>query len=391
MQYTLTPARVHRGAADLLTDRLHLTDYGRTCPARTLLAVLFVACARLTSVSAAAAGLRRAPSPETVRKALLANLPDLGRLERRLNDALRASAPARLGGHHRVAVDLTLIPYHGRPQHDADELYRGQVKGGTTHFHAYATAYLIRKGRRVTAALTYVRQGEALAGVLRRLLATARLAGVRPGLLLLDRGFYSVGVVRHLQAARIPFLMPVPLRGRTKDHPGGPGGTRVFGYWRRGGFGSYRLAEAGGRAARVGVVVHCRNRAGRRGKRGREHLVYAYWGWDPPAPARVSELYRGRFGVESSYRQMNQCRARTCTRSPAVRLLLVGVALVLRNVWVWLHWEVLSGKRRGGRVLRLDALTVKALLLMLLQVAEEYLGCTGGARTGRPVPDRLLT
>src|SRR6516164_8655679 len=146
MQYTLTPARVHRGAADLLTDRLHLTDYGRTCPARTLLAVLFVACARLTSVSAAAAGLRRAPSPETVRKALLANLPDLGRLERRLNDALRASAPARLGGHHRVAVDLTLIPYHGRPQHDADELYRGQVKGGTTHFHAYATAYLIRKG-----------------------------------------------------------------------------------------------------------------------------------------------------------------------------------------------------------------------------------------------------
>ena len=114
-------------------------------------------------------------------------------------------------------------------------------------------------------------------------------------------------------------------------------------------------------------------------------------GWDPPAPARVSELYRGRFGVETSYRQMNQCRARTCTRSPAVRLFLVGVALVLRNVWVWLHWEVLSGTRRGGRVLRLEALTVKALLLMLLQVAEELLGMIGAARTGRPIPGRLVT
>ena len=390
MQYTLTPTHVHRCAAGLLADRLRLADYKRTCPARTLLAVVFAACARLTSLSAAAAGLRKAPSPETVRKALLANLPEPGRLEQRLNDALRASTPARLGGRHRVAVDLTLIPYHGTHQHDASELYRGQVKGGTTHFHAYATAYLIRRGQRVTAALTYVRQGEDLAGVLGRLLATARLAGVRPQLLLLDRGFYSVGVIRYLQAARQPFLMPVPIRGRKADHPKGPGGTRVFTSWRRGGFGRYRLTEAGGRVATVGVVVHCRNRAGRRGKRGREHLVYAYWGFDPPSPWQVSQVYRTRFGVESSYRQMNQCRARTCTRSPAVRLFLVGVALVLRNVWVWLHWEVLSGKRRGGRALRPEALTVKALLLMLLQVAAELLGCAGGTRTGRPVPDRLM-
>ena len=45
----------------------------------------------------------------------------------------------------------------------------------------------------------------------------------------------------------------------------------------------------------------------------------------------MSEVYRGRFGVETSYRQMNQCRARTCTRSPAVRLFLVGVAGVI--IW----------------------------------------------------------
>ena len=117
--------------------------------------------------------------------------------------------------------------------------------------------------------------------------------------------------------------------------------------------------------------------------------MYAYWGWQPPAPARVSEVYRGRFGVETSYRQMNQCRARTCTRSPAVRLFLVGVALVLRNVWVWLHWEVLSGRRRGYRRLRLELLTVKALLLMLLQVATDLLGGADDIPAERPLPDRL--
>jgi Transposase DDE domain len=389
MQYTLTAAAVHRFATDLLLLHLALRDYGRSCPAATLLTVTFAACARLTSLFAAALGLRRAPSAETVRKALLANLPERQLLERRCNRALHASSPRLLGRRQRLAVDLTLLPYHGRPYRDADELYRGQAKSGTTHFHAYATAYLIQRGRRVTVALSYARQGEDLADVLKRLLGTAGAAGVRPDLLLLDRGFYAVGVLRYLQAARRPFLMPVPLRGRTADHPRGPGGTRAFASWRRGGFGRHRLTGPGGRPATVGICVHCRNRRGRRGQRGRERLVYAYWGWQPPAPRQVSELYRQRFGIEASYRQMNQCRARTCTRNPAVRLFLVAVALVRRNVWVWLHWEVLSGKRRGGRRLRLEVLTRKALRQRLLQVAGERFGFTEEARTERPIPDGL--
>ena len=388
MQYTLTPSHVHKLAADVLTEHLELTDYKRTCPARTLLTLVFAACARLCSLFAAAADLAKGPSPETVRKALHANLPAIALLERRLNNALRATTPRRLGIRQRLAIDLTLIPYHGTHDQHENELYRSQAKSGTTHFHAYATAYLIRHGQRVTLALSYVRQGEDLAEVLKRLLRTVRKAGVRPGLVLLDRGFFSVGVIRYLQAARQPFLMPVPIRGRKKDHPKGPGGTRAFSYWDRSGFGSHQL-RSGKKAAGVGIVVHCRNRAGRRGKHGRERLVYAYWGWEPPAPARVSELYRDRFGIETSYRQMNQCRARTCTRKPGVRLFLVGVALVLRNVWVWLHWEVLAGVRRGQREVRLELLPLKALLLMLLGVAAELFDLTDEIPTQRPIPDRL--
>ena len=214
-------------------------------------------------------------------------------------------------------------------------------------------------------------------------------AGVRPHRLLLDRGFYAVSVIRYLQAARRPFLMPVPLRGRKADHPRGPGGTRVFAYWRRGGFGRHRLTGPQGRTATVGICVHVRNRRGRRGKHGRERLVYAYWGWSPPAPGPVSDLYRDRFGIETSYRQMNQCRARTCTRDPGVRLFLVAVALALRNVWVWLHWEALAARRRGGRRLRLEALPLKALLQLLLEVAFQRFGFAEGARTERPIPHQL--
>lgn len=387
MEYTLTPAHVHKLTADLLEERLELTDYKRTCSARALLSIIFAACARLVSVSAAAADFLNGPSVETVRKALRANTPSIKVLEPRLNRSLRATTPRPLGTHHRLAIDLTLIPYHGTHQADENELYRSQAKSGTSHFHAYGTAYLIRRGQRVTVALTYVRKGEDPAQVVKRLLQMARQAGVRPRLVLLDRGFFSVSVIRYFQAARTPFLMPVPLRGRKKEHPRGPGGTRVFGYWNRSGRGQHTLTATRGKKATVGIVVHCRNRAGRRGKYGRERLVYAYWGWDPPAAAQVSRLYRDRFGIETSYRQMNQCRARTCTRSPAVRLLLVGVALVLRNVWVWLHWEVLSGSGRGPRAMRLELLRVKTLLLMLLNVAVEQFGLIDAVHIQRPIPD----
>ena len=124
-------------------------------------------------------------------------------------------------------------------------------------------------------ALSYVRQGEDLAAVVKRLLRTASQAQVRPHLLLLDRGFYAVSVLRYLQAARRPFLMPVPLRGRPADHPKGPGGTCGFAYWKRSGFSQHRLTGPGGRSATVGICVHCRNRQGRRGQHGRERLVYA--------------------------------------------------------------------------------------------------------------------
>jgi hypothetical protein len=54
-----------------------------------------------------------------------------------------------------------------------------------------------------------------------------------------------------------------------------------------------------------------------------------------------------------------------------VRLLYVGIALVLRNIWVWLHHTVLAMPRRGGRLIMLERLRWETLLLWLLQVVEE--------------------
>jgi len=142
MQYTLTRSAVYTHAAQLLTKHLRLSDFCPTCPARMLLAVLFAAAARRASISATAARLLRSASAETIRKALHACLPGSDERQRRLNRTLVADLPRALRRRpQRLAVDLTLVPYHGRPLHQADEVYRGQPKHGTSHFHAYATCY----------------------------------------------------------------------------------------------------------------------------------------------------------------------------------------------------------------------------------------------------------
>jgi hypothetical protein len=382
--------RVHRLAAEHLQAHLKFKDYKRKTSAQTLWSLLLAAAARITSLSDACQRLRDAPSDETARKALLATLPDYLTLQRQLNAALAGYLPKTLRKHlQRLAIDLTLIPYHGQPFRDLNEIYRSQAKDGTSHFHAYATAYVVKHGQRYTVALTGVKKGEPLKDVIQRLLRQAACVGVRPRLLLLDRGFYSVAVIRYLQAARYPFLMPVVCHGRSPKQRGGPTGSYVFRTWKTSGWSRHTLTDAKKRTATVSICVKCRNYRGERKRHGRVALIYAYWGYRPASPEAVFTTYRLRFGIESSYRQMHVGRIRTTTRRPAVRLLYVGIALVLRNLWVWLHYTLLSMPRRGGRVLRLERLRWETLLLWLLHVVEERFGVADVTYTERDVEYEL--
>jgi IS4 transposase len=61
-------------------------------------------------------------------------------------------------------------------------------------------------------------------------------------------------------------------------------------------------------------------------------------------------LYRRRFGIETSDRQLHQVKARTSSRNPALRLLLIGLALLIVNLWVLLRRSWVQMTRYGERV-----------------------------------------
>ena len=120
----------------------------------------------------------------------------------------------------------------------------------------------------------------------------------------------------------------------------------------------------------MSICIKCRHRRGERGRHGREALVYGFWGLKPSSYQWVKETYRSRFAIETSYRQLHQARIRTCTRDPLLRLLYVGIALILRNVWVWLHWEILSHPRRGGRRIDLGPLSLRKMFVWFQHLIE---------------------
>ena len=70
----------------------------------------------------------------------------------------------------------------------------------------------------------------------------------------------------------------------------------------------------------------------------------------------------------------NEARIKTCTRDPKLRLLFVGIALVLRNVWVWLHFKLAKGKWDDVPQLFLGLLRFREMLLWIEQVVGKLLG-----------------
>jgi hypothetical protein len=193
-----------------------------------------------------------------------------------------------------------------------------------------------------------------------------REIGLKIRRVLLDRGFFNVAVIGFLQHEELPFLMPVVFRGRKPKKRRPATGLRRI---RRQAAGWYQhTMKSGQQEATFSVCVSYHRDQKRQGrqsgkpKRGKQKkLLYAAWRVQG-SPTEIRKDYRRRFGIETSYRQMRQARIYTCTRSPRLRLFFVAVALLLRNMWVWIHQTRLAEGSGESITLHLELLRFKRML-----------------------------
>ena len=369
----LTCDQVRDMTVDTLIKHLGLVVEGHKFGTQDIWNVTVAASAQCQAIESAAKQLEDAPAPSTVRFHIrngLVNATTLSSLEDSLNICLVSHLPPGISGKwHKVAMDLTLIPYHGQAAVSSSEICRGKAKSGTTHFHCYATAYVIKKNKRITLAFTYVQSTDALTEILERLLTRLRELNVYLKRLYLDKEFYCVPVIRYFQTQypHQKVIIPAVIRGKQ-------GGTRAL---LRGGKSYHttytmRSQKYGEATFQMGVVR--KYSKGRYNRSGVEWFAYALLGNIRSPLHHIYEEYRLRFGIESTYRLMNKVRARTSSQSPGLRLLLVGIALSLVNIWVFLKWSYLGYPRRGGRDVQDDRFPLTMFRQFLLEAVKTIYG-----------------
>lgn len=366
---TLTSDEVLCFAEETLLQHVCLSINGKKCTLQTVFELILKASAGQTSVNDVCDDTPGAPTGTAVLKQLHQALPQglnqLWRLEAKLNEVLVANLTRRmLRVRCDMAIDLVLVPYHGQPDKDEDEVRRSQAREGTTHFHCYATAYMVYKDQRITLALTFVRRHDTMPDILRRLFK--RLDGLQLNVkkLYLDKGFYSIAVIRLLKARGQPFIIPAITRRK--------GGVSKLFIGRASYSTSYTMRNQKLGTETVDLALTRKYSKGRYRRRRSKWFAYVTFGVRTQ-PLQIFQFYRRRFGIESSYRQMNRVRARTSSTNPALRLLYVGVAFLLINLWVRLKQLYACDLHRDGRRLNPRRLTLLRMMHLLTRAIERRL------------------
>ena len=342
----LTAQQIYGLTSQVLQEHLQLDMSNSDFEVSDIWDVLLAAASQRLTIETASNLLQSAPSPNTVRNAvhdLLGDDKKLTQLEATVNEMLLARLPKKLlHKAHPCAGDFTEIPYHGRHEADDELVRRGRAKSGTTHFHCYATLYIVKNHKRYTLALTLVRRSDSVLDALKRLLARAKEISLRIKRMYLDRGFDNNAVIAFLNDQSYPAIIPLKIQGKK-------GGTRRLLSGRKSYVTTYTRPSAKYGEQTFTVQVVCKYNKGRYHRNGVKHFAYTIIGKLKLTPKQVFEEYRSRFGIETSYRLMNTMRARTTTTCVALRLFFAALALLLLNLWSYVKWHHLFVPRRGPR------------------------------------------
>jgi hypothetical protein len=331
--YTITPSVVRSTARQALQEALPWKGYGRLVTVGTLLDLLLLAAALASSLSAVVRRFHFGFSHETARKAVAANLPDLDALTGGLVDSLyRFGSRALRRRAWVVAIDEHRVPFYG--DRSADGVTGGQKKHGTKYAYGYATAVVVHHRHRFTVGLIALTGGEKPHQIVAALLAQLETRGLQLRGVVLDSGFDSGETLLLLQQRQLSYTVPLRRKGNSNNRRNAVWllevGTVTTVAW--------KTDETNRPVSTQAVVL--------RRPKEKEKKVYCFGGWDAERARSEGQRaslarrwYRKRFGIETSYRQLNEAKALTTKKDVKYRLLLIGLALLLRQVWVWLTWQ----------------------------------------------------
>jgi putative transposase len=248
-------------------------------------------------------------------------------------------------------------------------IVKSKAKNGTNKFISHATLYAIVRRKRVTLAFVRLHKGIPRVKIVKKLVKILQKEGYSIKRLYLDRGFYSVDIVNYLQSEQINAIIAMPIKGKKKGLKSRLHGKKshwIFDY-------IAHTTQCGKKKNAIhDIAAISTYQRGRRRKNGVRWYTYAVIG-EKLSLTRIKEAYRGRFGIETSYRIKNQSLGWTTSPIPEIRSLYFAVALLLQNEWVTVNWYYFRERKRG-RPGGKPIFPFEDFLELLLEGCKSFLG-----------------
>lgn len=349
---------------DRMEKHLSLKTEGYRSTTHETFNLLLKAVAEGSSLEAVCADSSGVVDSNTLREHLNVALEvyELRQQEAELNAALASAIPVGMPrGGLEVAIDTHDEPFYGKTPELLTYTCPGQAKAGTTHFFRIASAYVIWHEVRLTLALTYVLPEDDLPGVVERLFQRLGRLGLHATVVYLDKGFCSGEIVRFLQRTQQSAVLACPIRGKT-------GGVRALCQGRGSFTTDYTFTD--GTTVRLALVA-TRVRDPKTNCKQRKWLAFVLLNLDW-TPHQVYTKYRRRFGIEASYRLLRQVKVLTNSRNPALRFFLLGLGLLMQNVWVLARWLFTRRPGKGRYKLIPTLLRFATFRKLLVRAVERY-------------------
>lgn len=339
----LSAEDVRKMTEQVMREHMSIEVQGYKCSSEMIRNVLMKAAVEGMSVESICADLQGITGSNTIREHLntILDVCALRQHECEMNAALVSCIPCELPhGGREMAIDYHDEPFYGKTLELRSYACHSAAKDGTTHFYRIASLYVMWRQVRVTLALTYVLPEDETVSVVQRLIDRMQHLDFAPGVLYLDKGFCTGALITFLQDHDLPAVIACPIRGEK-------GGTRSLCHGRKAYCTTYTFTDN----TTVRLALYPSRVPDKTGRRRVKWLAYVVIHLDWSAKKAYGR-YRRRFGIESSFRQLRQVRVPTTSRNPAVRFFLLGLALLLVNVWVRLRW--LTSRLFGPGPARLD-------------------------------------
>ena len=203
-----------------------------------------------------------------------------------------------------AGMDKHPIPFTDADRHNDRLVISGRPKGGTSQFETYATMQVVTEKQLPTIAVVRVIEDMSKIEFVRKLLSESKKLGLKKPLLLMDREFSSVDVMRFLDGHGEKFLMAV------SKTPGIKKAVSEFRCGKRKAISRYEVRSNDGTTFRFWLVIKnvSRKRRARegqeKGKRRWEYLMHATnverW-YIKRTMKDVPEEYKKRWRIENNF------------------------------------------------------------------------------------------